>query len=260
MCRARKRSRPTSGMRVTSVPLTTIRPASTVVSPAMAFSSVVLPPPLRPRMTTCSPAATASRGTSRIASRLPSGSRYDFLTFSTSSMEASPAGGAIERAGATQRPDLPGDAFRKAFQFNALRTRGKANRRLQTPPFALRKHCRSLFAARTAEPVPNVHASRERVTTTDCPAWCSAARDNAASRNARKGGDFAPRLGEKSDRRRDWHALCNRHATVEEWAMARADRSRVRNFRGGSRDRPADESRPKIELEPIPPLARDVTR
>jgi hypothetical protein len=31
-------------------------------------------------------------------------------------------------------------------------------------------------------------------------------------------------LGGKSDRRRDWHALCNRDATVEEWAMARADR------------------------------------
>ena len=49
-----------------SVSLITIRPLSIVVSPAITFSSVVLPPPLRPRMTTCSPATTSSRGTSRI--------------------------------------------------------------------------------------------------------------------------------------------------------------------------------------------------
>jgi hypothetical protein len=34
---------------------------------------------------------------------------------------------------------------------------------------------------------------------------------------------------------RDWHAPCNTYATVEEWATARANRTRVRNFHGGSR-------------------------
>ena len=86
MCRARNRSRAASCNRVTSVVWMTIRPSSGVARPAITFSSVVFPPPLCPRMTTCSPEPSSNRGTFRIGSRSPFGSRYAFLTFSTSSM------------------------------------------------------------------------------------------------------------------------------------------------------------------------------
>ena len=57
MHRARNRSRAISGSAVTSCPRRVIRPLSMVVSPATQLSSVLLPQPLRPRRTTCSPGA-----------------------------------------------------------------------------------------------------------------------------------------------------------------------------------------------------------
>src|SRR5690606_40884574 len=57
--------------------------------PAITCSSVVLPQPLRPTSTICSPSCTSNRGISKIGSLLPSGSAYDFFTFRSCSIWAS---------------------------------------------------------------------------------------------------------------------------------------------------------------------------
>ncbi len=47
--------------------------------PAMTCSRVVLPQPLRPTITICSPAATRNSGMSNTGNAVPSGCRNDFL-------------------------------------------------------------------------------------------------------------------------------------------------------------------------------------
>ena len=92
MCSARKRSHSASGMRVMSQSLIRTLPQSGRVMPAMTCSSVVLPQPLLPTSTICSPGATWNSSISRIGRGVPSGSANDFLTSRSSSIRGQRAG------------------------------------------------------------------------------------------------------------------------------------------------------------------------